>query len=98
MLLAPALLLALIGVSGRAAAVPLSARVLDPGVLVLLVAALLFVCGVASPRTAPWGALYRSVLRRRLAPSADLEAPRPPRFAQGVGLQRAGLFVRSSDA
>jgi hypothetical protein len=41
---------------------------------------------VVSPRTQPWSALYRAVVRPRLAPPAELEDPRPPRFAQGVGL------------
>lgn len=65
---------------------PLSERILDPGFLLLLVIALLFVWGVASPRTAPWGVLYRTVIRPRLKPPTELEDPRPPRFAQGVGL------------
>ncbi|QPE05403.1 DUF4395 domain-containing protein [Microbacterium schleiferi] len=57
-----------------------------PAFVLLVVIALLFVWGVASPRTAPWGALYRSLIRPRLAPPRELEDPRPPRFAQGVGL------------
>jgi len=61
-------------------------RFLDPAFLLLLVIALLFLWGVLSPRTAPWGALYRTVVAPRLAPPAELEDPRPPRFAQGVGL------------
>jgi hypothetical protein len=61
-------------------------RALDPGFLAMLVIALLFVWSVASPRTAPWGVLYRRVIRPRLAPPTELEDPRPPRFAQGVGL------------
>src|SRR6478735_5285557 len=61
-------------------------RVLDPAFLVLLVTALLFLWGVLSPRTAPWGALYRTLVRPRIGPPAELEDPRPPRFAQGVGL------------
>ncbi len=65
---------------------PLGARVLDPGFLLVLVIALLFVWGVASPRTAPWGVLYRRVVQPRLAPPTEFEDPRPPRFAQGVGL------------
>lgn len=64
----------------------LSVRVTDLGFLAVLLVALLFVWGVASPRTAPWGAFYRAVIRPRLAPPTDLEDPRPPRFAQGVGL------------
>ncbi|WP_434969909.1 DUF4395 domain-containing protein [Microbacterium sp. bgisy207] len=54
--------------------------------ILLAVITLLFVWGVVSPRTAPWGALYRAAVQPRLAPPAELEDPRPPRFAQGVGL------------
>ena len=61
-------------------------RVADPSFLLLLVIALLFVWGVAWPRTAPWGVLFRRVVRPRLKPPTDLEDARPPRFAQGVGL------------
>jgi hypothetical protein len=61
-------------------------RAADPAFLLLLVIALLFVWGVASPRTAPWGVLFRRVIRPRLKPPTELEDPRPPRFAQGVGL------------
>ncbi|MDQ1137372.1 hypothetical protein QE410_002171 [Microbacterium sp. SORGH_AS 1204] len=67
-------------------AAPLLARVADPGFLLLLVCALLFVWGVAAPRTAPWGVVYRRVVQPRLAPPTEFEDPRPPRFAQGVGL------------
>ncbi len=67
-------------------AAPLPARALDPAFLLLLGIALLFLWGVLSPRTAPWGALYRRVVQPRLAPPRELEDPRPPRFAQGVGL------------
>lgn len=62
-----------------------------PGFLVLLAVALLFVWGVVWPRTAPWGALFRAVVRPRLTPPAELEDPRPPRFAQGVGLLVVGI-------
>ena len=61
-------------------------RVLDPAFLLLLVLALLFVWGVAWPRTAPWSVLYRTLVQPRLAPPTEFEDPRPPRFAQGVGL------------
>lgn len=61
-------------------------RAVEPAFLLLLVIALLFVWGVLSPRTAPWGALYRALMQPRLKPPTDLEDPRPPRFAQGVGL------------
>mgnify|MGYP000916843344 CR=1 FL=1 len=64
----------------------IAARVADPGFLLLLVVAVLFVWGVAAPRTAPWGVLYRRVIQPRLSPPTEFEDPRPPRFAQGVGL------------
>lgn len=64
----------------------LAQRALDPGFLLLLVITLLFLWSVLSPRTAPWGVLFRRVIRPRLSPPTELEDPRPPRFAQGVGL------------
>lgn len=69
----------------------LAERILDPAFLLLLVIALLFLWGVVSPRTAPWGVLYRRAVAPRLAPPSDLEDPRPPRFAQGVGLFVVGI-------
>lgn len=64
----------------------LSQRVLDPAFLLLLVIALLFLWGVLAPGTAPWAVLFRRLIRPRLKPPTELEDPRPPRFAQGVGL------------
>lgn len=61
-------------------------RILDPGFLLLLLAAVLFLWSVAWPRTAPWGALYRKAVAPHLAPPTEWEDARPPRFAQGVGL------------
>jgi len=65
---------------------PTGQRALEPGFLLLLVIALLFLWGAAFPRTAPWAVLFRRVIRPRLSPPTELEDPRPPRFAQGVGL------------
>lgn len=62
------------------------ARVSAPAFLLLLAVTLLFAWGVLSPRTAPWGVVFRRLVRPRLAPPSELEDPRPPRFAQGVGL------------
>lgn len=39
----------------------------------------------------PYGRLFRRVVRPRLGPPAEFEAPEPPRFAQAVGLLFAGL-------
>ncbi|MGO2519630.1 MAG: DUF4395 domain-containing protein [Microbacterium sp.] len=61
-------------------------RALDPGFLLLSLIALLFLWGVVSPSTAPWGVIFRRLVRPRLAPPTEWEDPRPPRFAQAVGL------------
>lgn len=76
--------LALLGTAVREGTT-LAERVSDPAFVLLLVVDLLFVCGFAAPRTAPWGALYRVAIRPRLQPPVDLEDPRPPRFAQVIG-------------
>lgn len=34
----------------------------------------------------PYATVFRDVVRPRLSPPAELEDPRPPRFAQGLGL------------
>lgn len=53
--------------------------------------ALVFLVGAAfGLRHAPYGVLYRTLVRPRLGPPAELEADAPPRFAQGVG---AGFAV-----
>ncbi|ARC57041.1 hypothetical protein AS850_08130 [Frondihabitans sp. 762G35] len=73
--------LGLVGASGAA-------------VVLLLVIALLFGWGAfAGIRKHPYGALFRRLVRPRLAPPTDLEDPRPPTFAQGVGLVITGLGV-----
>lgn len=64
----------------------LAYRAADPGFILLAVIAALFLWGVVSPRTAPWGVLYRKLVQPRLQPAREFEDPRPPRFAQGVGL------------
>lgn len=63
-----------------------AARAAEPAFVLLVIIWALFLWGVLSPRTAPWGALYRAVIQPRLSPPTELEDPRPPRFAQGVGL------------
>ncbi|MBO0979541.1 DUF4395 domain-containing protein [Microbacterium sp. SD291] len=85
--------LALIGSSANAASASLAQRVLDPGFLLAVVIAALFLWSVTSPATAPWGALFRSAIRPRLTPPDELEDPRPPRFAQGVGLLVVGIGI-----
>jgi hypothetical protein len=58
----------------------------------LLVVAVLFAVGaVRGAQVSEPGLLYRSLVRPRLAPPTELEDPRPPRFAQGVGLVITGV-------
>lgn len=64
----------------------LAERAADAGFVAVAIVAVLFLWSVLSPRTAPWGALFRRVVAPRLSPPSELEDPRPPRFAQGVGL------------
>jgi hypothetical protein len=64
----------------------LAQRAADAGFIAVLIVAALFLWSVVSPRTAPWGVVFRRFVRPRLAAPAGLEDPRPPRFAQGVGL------------
>jgi len=45
---------------------------------------------LAGIRWAPYGVLYRVVVRPRLGPPTELEDPRPPRFAQTVGMVVTG--------
>jgi hypothetical protein len=56
-------------------------------VWVLTAQAVMFAAGafLGLPR-APYGLLYRFLIRPRLGPPAELEAAEPPRFAQAVGL------------
>jgi uncharacterized protein DUF4395 len=49
--------------------------------------ALVFAAGaILGLRYAPYGALFRAVIRPRLGPPRELEPAAPPRFAQAVGL------------
>jgi hypothetical protein len=62
-----------------------SAWLLAAQVIVFAVGAL------AGLKYAPYGVLYRLVLRPRLGPPAHTEAEAPPRFAQGVGMVFAAV-------
>lgn len=58
----------------------------------LLAQTLVFAIGaLAGLRYAPYGIVYKAVLRPRLGPPAELEAEAPPRFAQGVGMTFAAI-------
>lgn len=54
-------------------------------VLYLIVTALFAWGAFAGIRRHPWGLLFATFVRPRLAPPVDLEDPRPPTFAQGIG-------------
>jgi len=87
-LLFVAVLLGLTGIATSTGmpAAAVTQRATNPGFLLMLLIAVLFLWGVVSPKTQPYGILFRRVIRPRLKPPSDLEDPRPPRFAQGVGL------------
>jgi hypothetical protein len=56
-------------------------------VWLLAAQALVFAVAVVfGMRNAPYGLLYRLLVRPRLGPPKELEAEAPPRFAQGIGL------------
>jgi len=57
------------------------------GIALLAAQAALFATAVLrGVQRTPVAAVFRAVVRPRLAPPAHLEDPEPPRFAQGVGL------------
>lgn len=60
----------------------------SPASVVLLAAqAVLFAIGAArGVHATPQAWLFRTVVRPRLSPATEWEAPEPPRFAQAVGL------------
>ena len=93
LLLIVTIFLALIGNSTSSAlsATPLVQRIADPAFILLLVVALLFAWSLVSARTQPLSAFFRTVVQPRLTPPTEWEDPRPPRFAQGVGLVVVGI-------
>jgi hypothetical protein len=70
--------------------VVLAAALLSPepaATALVAVQAAFFAIGVGlGVQRTPTGLLFRRFVRPRLDPPADLEDPRPPRFAQAVGL------------
>jgi uncharacterized protein DUF4395 len=56
-------------------------------------AAVFAVAAVFGMRYAPYGLIYRWLVRPRLRPPAELEPAAPPRFAQGLGLLIAVIGV-----
>ena len=64
------------------------------GIVLLAVIVVLFaIGGLAGIRRHPYGALFRRLVRPRLAPLAELEAPEPPTFAQQIGLAVTGVAL-----
>jgi hypothetical protein len=65
----------------------LAAVLLLDSPLLLALQAVAFALAVAlGPARSPYGQVYARLIRPRLGPPAELEDPRPPRFAQAVGL------------
>lgn len=60
----------------------------------LLAQTLVFAVGaLAGLRYAPYGFLYRHLIRPRLGPPSRTEPQAPPRFAQGVGMVISAIGV-----
>jgi hypothetical protein len=80
---------------GAAITVVVLAVVLITGNVWLLAAqTVVFAVGaLAGLRHAPYGLLYRWLIRPRLGPPGHTEAEAPPRFAQGVGMVIAAAGV-----
>jgi len=72
-------------------------RLGDPALWLLTLISALFAWGAfAGIRRHPYGALFRALLRPRLAPPTELEDAAPPTFAQGVGfvITAAGVVLQ----
>ena len=71
------------------------------GLVLLAAQTAVFTIGAArGPSATPYAWLFKRTVRPRLAPPVELEDPRPPRFAQSVGLLFAavGLVALLADA
>ena len=65
-----------------------------PALVLLAVVAALFAVGAArGAQGSVQGLVFRRFVRPRLGPPIELEDPRPPRFAQAVGLVITGVGV-----
>ncbi|MPZ62611.1 MAG: DUF4395 family protein [Propionibacteriales bacterium] len=65
----------------------LAVVLLTASVWLLALQAVVFAVGaIAGVRRSPYSLLYARLIRPRLSPPKDWEAPRPPQFAQAVGL------------
>lgn len=73
-----------------------AARATEPGFILFAVISALFAWGAfAGVQRHPYGAIYRALIRPRLAAPTELEDPVPPTFAQGVGfvITLAGIVL-----
>lgn len=87
------LIVVALGLAAPAAA-SFAERIAQPGFLLLAALTLLFAWGAAAGVARhPFGILFRTIVRPRLSPPAELENAAPPRFAQGVGLVVTGIGV-----
>ena len=58
-----------------------------PALILIIIQAIAFGLGsVVGLAAQPYGLVYSRLVRPRLSPPSELEDPRPPRFAQTVGL------------
>lgn len=80
--------------SAAITAVVLVVVLITSSVWLLAAQALVFAAGsVLGLKYAPYGLIYRALVRPRLGPPKEMEAEAPPRFAQGVGLAFAIIGV-----
>ncbi len=92
------LLLVVIGLAlASPAPSDLAERASQPAFILFAIISALFAWGAfAGIRRHPYGALFRRLVRPRLAAPTELEDPAPPTFAQGVGfaITLVGLLLQ----
>ncbi len=92
-LLAVDIVLGLLGVSVTSPTT-LAQRVSDPAFILLAVIALIFAWGAFAGITRhPWGFIYKKLVRPALKAPTELEDPKPPTFAQLIGLIVTGVGI-----
>ena len=78
-------------------AVVLAVALLSGSPWLLALQAAVFAVGAAwGVSASPYGRLYRRLVRPRLSAPTELEDPRPPRFAQAVGLFVTGIGLAAA--
>ncbi|MBE7699132.1 DUF4395 domain-containing protein [Oerskovia sp. Sa1BUA8] len=82
------------GITALLLAVTLLLGASQAGLWVLTFIALSFLLGALRGAQGTWqGWVFKTLVQRRLGPTAEREDPRPPRFAQGVGFVITGVGV-----